>query len=251
MTGLSRRARMRALAAAGAAAALVAVPVAVRAQEPPPDSAPPKVSAAKIVGKKAATPEARRKGKTAPVWSIELHAADSDSGVAYVQVASDQGHPPKFKKLPGVFRQYNDTWRVRQSAPVRWVRVGDAAFNVSPWKHISGAARPRVTAKAKRVSLGTLVRSGLRATAGCDELCNLVVTLVLDSASAKRLHINRTLARETTSLLRGGRTVVPLHVIKSAKSKLSGEDIRSVTLIVRGRDLARLYSTKRVTVVRG
>ena len=251
MTGFSRCARMRALAVGGAAAAVATVPVAVRAQQPPPDSAPPKVSQAKIVGKKAATPEARRKGKTAPVWSIELHAADSDSGVAYVQVATDQGHPPKFKKLPGVFRQYNDVWKVRQSAPVRWVRVADAAFNVSPWKHIDGAARPRVTAKAKRVSLATLLHSGVRATAGCDELCNLVVTLVLDNSTAKRLHMNRTLARETTSLLRGGRTVVPLHVVKTAKSKLSGADVRSVTLVVRGRDLARLYSTKRVLVVRG
>jgi hypothetical protein len=242
---------MRALAAAGAAAALVALPAGVRGQDPPPDTAPPKVSAAKLVGKKAATPEARRKGKTAPVWSIDLHAADSASGVAYVQVATDQGHPPKFKKLPGVFRQYNEIWKVRQTAPVRWVRVADAAFNVSPWKHIAGAARPRVTAKAKRVSLATLLHSGLRATAGCDEVCNLVVTLVLDSATAERLHVNRTLARETTSLLRGGRTVVPLHIVKAAKSKLSGEHVHSVTLIVRGRDLARLYSTRRVTVVRG
>jgi hypothetical protein len=242
---------MRALVAAGAAATLVALPVAVIAQEQPPDTTPPKVSQAKIVGKKAATPEARRKGKTAPVWSIELHAADSDSGVAYVQVASDQGNPPKFKKLPGVFRQYNDVWKVRQKAPVRWVRVGDAAFNASPWKHISGAARPVVTAKAKRSSLAKLVRSGVTATVGCDELCNMLVTLVLDRASAKRLHMNRTLARDTTTLLRGGRTQTRLHLKKATKSKLTGERVRSVTLVVRGRDLARLYSTKRVTVVRG
>jgi hypothetical protein len=251
MTGQAPRARMRALAAAGTAAALVVVPAVVLAQQPPPDSAPPKVSKARLVGKKAATPEARKKGKTAPVWSIEVHAADSDTGVAYIQVAADQGHPPKFKQLPGVFRQYNDVWKVRQTAPVRWVRVGDAAFNVSPWKHIDGAARPRVTAKAKRSSLARLLRSGVTATVGCDELCNLVVTLVLDSGTAERLHINRTLARDTTSLLRAGHTSVRLHVAKTAKPKLSGEHVRRVTLIVRGRDIARLYSTKRVTVVRG
>jgi hypothetical protein len=250
MTGLDRRARMRALVAAGAVA-LVAVPAAVRAQQPAADAAPPKVSRAKLVGKKAATPEARRKGKTAPVWSVEVHAADSGSGVAYIQVATDQGHPPKFRKLPGVFGQYSDVWKVRQKAPVRWVRVGDAAFNVSAWKHIDGGARPHVIAKAKRSSLAKLVRSGVTATVGCDELCNLVVTLVLDSATAKRLDMNRTLARETTSLLRGGRTETRLHLKAAAKSKLSGEHVRRVTLIVRGRDLARLYSTRSVTVVKG
>ena len=251
MTGWAGRARMRALGAAGAAAALVGVPAVVFAQQPPADSAPPKVSAARIVGKKPATAEARKKGKTAPVWSIDVHAADSGSGVAYIQVASDQGHPPKFRKLAGVFRQYNDVWRVRQKSAPRWVRVGDAAFNVSPWKHISGAPRPKVTAKAKRSSLAKLVRSGVTTTVGCDEICNLVVMLVLDSTTAKRLHINRTLAKETTSLLRGGRTQVRLHVAKKTKPKLSGEHVKRVTLVVRGRDLARLYSTRRVTVVRG
>jgi hypothetical protein len=250
MTGLDRRARMRALAAVGAAA-LVALPATGAAQQPPPDTAPPKVSTAELAGKKAASPEARKKGKTAPVWSIEVHAADSDTGVAYIQVTSDQGHSPKFKKLPGVFRQYNDVWKVRQTAPVRWVRVADTAFNVSAWKHISGAARPKVTAKAKRSSLAKLVRSGVTATVGCDEICNLVVTLVVDSSTAKRLHMNRTLARETTSLLRGGRTVTRLHLKKAAKSKLSGDHVTSVTLVVRGRDLARLYSTRNITVVRG
>jgi hypothetical protein len=250
MTGMSRRARMRASAAVGAAA-LVALPAAVVAQQQPPDTAPPKVSAAKLIGKKSATAEARRKGKTAPVWSIDVHAADSGAGVAYIQVATDQGHPPKFKKLPGVFRQYNDVWRVRQKAPVRWIRVGDAAFNVSRWKHISGAPAPKVTAKAKRSSLAKLVRSGVTATVGCDELCNLVVTVVLDSATAERLHMKKTLARETTTLLRAGHTAVRLHVSKSAKAKLSGEHVRRVTLIARGRDLARLYSTRRVTIVKG
>jgi hypothetical protein len=250
MTGSSRRAWMRASAAVGAVA-LIGLPAAVVAQQPPPDSAPPKVSKAKLLGKKPASAEARRKGKTAPVWSIEVHAADSGYGVAYIQVASDQGHPPKFKKLPGVFRQYSDVWRVRQKAPVRWVRVGDAAFNVSRWKHISGAAPPKVTAKAKRSSLAKLVRSGVTATVGCDELCNLVVTVVLDTASAKRLHLKRTLARETTTLLRASHTALRLHVSKTAKAKLSGEHVQRVTLIARGRDLARLYSTRRLTVVRG
>jgi hypothetical protein len=239
---------MPALVVAGAAA-VIALPAAAPAQEAEPDTAPPKVVSAKLVGKTEATRAERHKGRRAPVWSIRLQADDRASGVAFVQVASDLGNPPPFQQLPGVFRQYKDIWRVRRFTPPRWVRVSDAAGNVSAWNHIVGSRPPKVYAKATPVSFRGLLRNGLRVTAGCDEACTIAASLVLDSATARSLHLNRRIARRNGYRTHEGRNVMRLRLTASARSRLPRARIKRLTLVVRVRDLSRASATRRVTLV--
>ena len=85
-----------------------------------------------------------------------------------------------------------------------------------------------------KARLSSAVRRGLRALTGCNEACTLSFRLMLDARSARRLHVRRTLARETTALRGGAPDTLALRVPK-AVARLGAVRL---TLRVRATDVA-------------
>jgi hypothetical protein len=238
------RAGLAALAA-GAAGGALALPTAGAQSDAPPDSVSPKILSAKLMGKAEATARARRRGRRAPVWSIALRADDSGSGVAHMQIASDLTDPPPFQHLNGAFRQFNEIVRVRRWTPPRWVRVADAAGNVSRWAHIRGARGPRIYFRARAVTVRTLVRRGLRLATGCDEgICVIALRLVISRRASDQFGVRRTIARRTIFRARAGRSVVRLRLLPRARARLAGAEAVGLRLVVRARDLSLTPTTR-------
>jgi hypothetical protein len=72
---------------------------------------------------------------------------------------------------------------------------------------------------------------------------------VLDTATARRLHLNRTIARRTSYRTHEGRNVLRLRLTASANSRLPRARIKRLVLVVRGRDLSLASGTRRITLV--
>jgi subtilisin family serine protease len=97
----------------------------------------------------------------------------------------------------------------------------------------------------RRARLGPAVRRGLRARARCSEPCTLSYVLRLDARTARRLGLQRTVARATRRVAVAGSATTTLRLPRA----LRRVRVARLTLRVRATDVAGNTATRTATIV--
>jgi hypothetical protein len=105
-----------------------------------------------------------------------------------------------------------------------------------------------------KLKLAKLRAKGLPVTVSCSEACTFTVTLVIDSKTAKKLHLSRTVTvgKKSGSLAAKGKKKVTVKLTKKAKRKLAKAKKVTFTVKVAAKDKAgnRSSKSKKTTVKR-
>ena len=103
-----------------------------------------------------------------------------------------------------------------------------------------------VAAPALTLTLSRRLRAGraLRVGTRCSEACSLTYAIVLDTRSARRLHVRRTAARRTLKLTKASTQTLTLRLPRALRKLKSGR----LTVRVAAVDAAGNRTTKTVSV---
>jgi hypothetical protein len=113
---------------------------------------------------------------------------------------------------------------------------------------------PTIALAIAKTKLKALLAKGLPVTVSCSEACKFVLSLVVDSKTAKKLHLSRvaTVGRASGTLTTAGKKKVVVKLTKKAKKKVAKAKKIVITVKTTATDAAgnRGTKSKKVTIKR-
>ena len=115
---------------------------------------------------------------------------------------------------------------------------------------------PAIALAIAKTKLKALLAKGLRVTVSCSEACKFVLSLVVDSKTAKKLHLSRvaTVGRASGALTAPGKKKVVVKLTKKAKKRIAKSKAKKLVITVKSTatDAAgnRASKSKKVTIKR-
>jgi hypothetical protein len=98
---------------------------------------------------------------------------------------------------------------------------------------------------AKTFARATAFKSGLKIKVSCSEACTVTTDLLIDAATAKKLHISRTVGTRTVKFTTAGKKTITVKLTKKALTAL--KRMRKTTVSIRSKATDTAGNSSRVT----